>query len=1137
MNGMESLRQIAEQLPQPLWGRWERKEQLASGTDCIMYRLESKRMNRTETAVLKIVPLTASRTYYNDEQKQAQITRAKERTEQESDMMYQMQDCPNIVTYQDEELQPLTKDGQLEGYAYLIRMEQLDCLTDLIRSRKYDLTESNVRKLAADIAQALDYAHSLGIMHRGIQPDKIFISSKGIAKLGGFRIPTRTGVIRAIQDSDAYIAPEIVYAKGAAAFTPQADIYSLGVCLYQLMNGMYLPFEMECDLDEAWELRMNGEPFPQLGSVSPDFAAVIRKACAFDPAERYQSAADMAGDLIFRRKPAQSADTGRESEEEAGLPEPAASEPVTKRAAFFAAEDELTEPEMIAEPEPEAIAEPEPETIAEPEPEAVAEPEPEAVAEPEPEAVAEPEPEAVAEPEPEAVAEPEPEMIAEPEPEAVAEPQRPAVPRTAEEIRAEQEAERAVFVMPQFTETLEDISMQMRWERSRVPDSLPQNPDEKPAPLPEAESTEKFEIKGSTLMHYHGRDERVTVPEGITRIGKSAFAGNRTIRAVQLPDSLQRIEEHAFSSCTSLEEVRFPSALRSINNEAFRGCISLKAAHFSGSLSQIGASAFSGCRSMNTVVLDCPLETIGYDAFYDCSRLTEIAVGKQSYAFRSIDGVLFDYDGKHLLLYPAGRQDPDYILPESTCTIGDSAFSGCDYLERVKLSDNVRQIGSSAFRNCMRLREIIFPENLETIKNCAFQNCVSLTRARLPHWMAYIGAYAFSGCRQLAEVQLPAKLTELCMGIFEYCASLTQLKLTEGIVKIGEKAFLSSGLTELFVPYSVSTVEHRAFACCPSLRYIFLSARIYQIASDAFEKHSSSLTVYGILNSRVADYAEENKLRFEPMFALSGGSGSQVLHKYYGVFRDISLPPEVNVISGHAFQDCKSLHSIVLPSGIGEIGEEAFRGCANLEYVSMTNLVVQIGPNAFTDCESLRELKIVDMSQSYPPKVQRKIHRNFYRVLKEIRPESAEKYAKKYNAGTRNSLFDIGFTRQAEKEMQEHVAQLADEYENTVLLQALLALIRSEMEKSERKFIQIELFGDCMITTGVMAGKTAIRRFMYRDLDAGVRLLPNANHMQACAEAIIRELGGIYGLAPIQNKDSVLIQPVLTSPRPAKSNA
>ncbi len=39
MNGMESLRQIAEQLPQPLWGRWERREQLASGTDCIMYRL------------------------------------------------------------------------------------------------------------------------------------------------------------------------------------------------------------------------------------------------------------------------------------------------------------------------------------------------------------------------------------------------------------------------------------------------------------------------------------------------------------------------------------------------------------------------------------------------------------------------------------------------------------------------------------------------------------------------------------------------------------------------------------------------------------------------------------------------------------------------------------------------------------------------------------------------------------------------------------------------------------------------------------------------------------------------------------------------------------------------------------------
>ncbi len=96
--------------------------------------------------------------------------------------------------------------------------------------------------------------------------------------------------------------------------------------------------------------------------------------------------------------------------------------------------------------------------------------------------------------------------------------------------------------MPQFTETLEDISMQMRWERSRVPDSLPLDPDETPAPLPEAESTEEFEVKGSTLMRYHGRDERVTVPEGITRIGKSAFAGNRTIRDIFLAAGLNQIE-------------------------------------------------------------------------------------------------------------------------------------------------------------------------------------------------------------------------------------------------------------------------------------------------------------------------------------------------------------------------------------------------------------------------------------------------------------------------------------------------------------------------------------------------------------------------------------------------------------------
>ncbi|MBP0967468.1 MAG: leucine-rich repeat protein, partial [Oscillospiraceae bacterium] len=819
MIGMESLKQIAEQLPQPLWGRWERKEQLASAPDCLTYRLESRRMNRTESAVLKIIPLTASRAYFNDEQKQAQIVKAKERTERESDLLFRMQECPNIVTYQDEALKELKADGQLEGYAYLIRMEQLDCLTDRIRSHSYDLTEANVRALAMDLAKALAYAHAQGIMHRNIQPDKIFLSGSGTAKLGGFRVPNRTGARRPMQDSDAYTAPEIVYAKSADEFTPQADIYALGVCLYQLMNEMYLPFEKECDPDEAWDMRMNGEPFAMPENTSPAFCTIIRKCCAFDPAERYQSAEQLIEDLIIRKMPAQTANTSRESEEEAGLREPAKAEPVRKRAAFFAVHNENAEPESVKtaepvteqkpvaeavtaqEPEAEAVTAQEPEaeavTAQEPEAEAVTEqapeaeavteqkPEAEAVTEQEPEAEAvtaqepeaeavtaqepeaeavtaqEPEAEAVTAQEPEAEAvtaqEPEAEAITaqEPEAEAVTEQeteaevvteQEPgaeaaaeqtpeteaepaaqqnltkaqAIPRTPEQIHAEQAAERASFVMPQFTETLQELSEQMQWNQRPASDRRSQR-----AEAPAAER-EEMEIEGTVLVHYNGSEERVRVPAGITRIGNGAFAGNRNLRAVYLPDGLLRLEEQAFSSCRLLEEVRFPDSLRCINNEAFRGCIALRAVRLRGSLTQIGTSAFSGCRSMTAVTLDCPIEKIGYDAFYDCSSLTEINVSEGSFAFRSTDGILFDYDGKHLLLYPAGRLAADYIVPENVYSIGDSAFCGCDHLERVKLTRNVKLIGSSAFRNCMKLREVIFPENLETIKNCAFQNCTSL---------------------------------------------------------------------------------------------------------------------------------------------------------------------------------------------------------------------------------------------------------------------------------------------------------------------------------------------------------------------------------------------------------------------------
>ena len=1164
MTNTEFIDRIMQSLASPLWGKWEIRDRLMSGADSAVFRLEARRMNRIETSALKVMPIVADGTFFCEEQQQAKLAAEKERAELESDLLYQMQDCPYIVTYQDEDLQPVQEDGKLLGFAYLVRMELPDRLTDRILAGQFDFSEPSVIRLAGDLAAALDCAHSRGVTHRNIHPDHIYISPNGTAKLGDFHIPKRAGVIRAFAESEMYIAPEVFASKTAAEFQPQADIYSLGICLYQLMNGMYLPFEREFGADEAWEKRMGGETFPLPRNASADFGAVILKACASDAAERYQSAAELKEALLFRGRQSRSAgiaakaEDGAETDEpdpaESGEPEsdelPDPEEPDAAELRFLnlpdddesadgepaeeeSTDEEPTEEEPVeeepAEEEP-ADEEPADEEPAEEEP---AEEEP-ADEEPADEEPAEEEP-AEEEPADEKPAEEEPadEEPADEEP-ADEEPadEEPADEESADEEPAEEEPvdeepadeepaeEEPVDEEPAdeepAAEKTEDGEQKISLAEqisSRIPSDMEQDPD-------------NFELLGTMLKQYHGKAARIALPNGITEIGSGAFADCDFLHEIVLSEGITRIGERSFAGCTALSRVVFPRSLRMVGNEAFKDCAALRDAKFRGDLAQLGVGAFSGCSTLEAVVFDCPISKIGYDAFYGCSSLTEFSVSSESYSYKSVGGVLFDYDGKHLVRYPAGKPDREYTVPEGVVTILDGAFYGCTKLERVTLSKDVKLIGSSAFRSCAALKTVSLPENLETIKNSAFQGCKSLVRAELPAYVAYIGAYAFSHCTKLSAVILPPKLTELCLGVFEACSSLSTAVLPESIIKIGEKAFMRSGLTELFVPYSTTRIEKQSFAECGKLHYIFLSGRVNQIAANAFESCSPALTVFGMTGTAAEEFAEKRQIKFERMFSLDtgAGAGAYTLRKYYGSFSFITLPPDVNVIGEEAFIDCRSLRRIVIPSNVGEIGASAFARCANLEAVSLTNLVMRIGEHAFDGCAALKQFQVVDMSQSFPLKVQRKIHRNFYKVLKEIQPESAEAYAEKYSVTQKSSFLDMPSSRTLKKETQEHVRRLAVEYEETEFISSLYGKIQEEMRKSERMLSNIELFSDCAVTTGIMSGQPAKHKFLYRDLDAGVRMLPNVNHMLACATVIVSMLGGAYCLSPMQGRDSAQIR-------------
>jgi eukaryotic-like serine/threonine-protein kinase len=151
--------------------------------------------------------------------------------------------------------------------------------------------------IAVQVADALDHAHGRGVIHRDVKPGNILIDESGHAKLADFGIAAtmdeqaRTTVTGEVLGTIAYLAPERLAAHPA---TPAADLYALGVVLYQMVTGR-LPFEAGSPEAMAEAHRSLVPKAPgSLVPVPPDLERIILRAVANEPGERFRSAGEFA---------------------------------------------------------------------------------------------------------------------------------------------------------------------------------------------------------------------------------------------------------------------------------------------------------------------------------------------------------------------------------------------------------------------------------------------------------------------------------------------------------------------------------------------------------------------------------------------------------------------------------------------------------------------------------------------------------------------------------------------------------------------------------------------------------------------------------------------------------------------------
>ncbi|MGC9358654.1 MAG: protein kinase domain-containing protein, partial [Anaerolineae bacterium] len=188
--------------------------------------------------------------------------------------------------------------GRYEGGHYMVMeyVEGTDLRAEMDRRWQEGraFTPEEIMSLAEQVASALDYAHSEGVIHRDVKPSNVLLNTRGDAILGDFGLAMLRDRLSQATLGHAFGTPEYVapeQAMDSRAATPQSDIYSLGGILYEMTTGQ-LPFEADSAISLALK-HINEEPKPLREHVSdlpPAVETVILKSLAKDPGKRYATA-------------------------------------------------------------------------------------------------------------------------------------------------------------------------------------------------------------------------------------------------------------------------------------------------------------------------------------------------------------------------------------------------------------------------------------------------------------------------------------------------------------------------------------------------------------------------------------------------------------------------------------------------------------------------------------------------------------------------------------------------------------------------------------------------------------------------------------------------------------------------------
>lgn len=373
---------------------------------------------------------------------------------------------------------------------------------------------------------------------------------------------------------------------------------------------------------------------------------------------------------------------------------------------------------------------------------------------------------------------------------------------------------------------------------------------------------------------FSGQDEmtKVSIPKGLTVIGKSAFSLCRIITTITIPDSVTKIDDSAFSACNELSNIDIPSSVVSIGKNAFSGTAWLTARRAENPLVMVNGMLVDGSSLTGEVIIPDGIKTIPKEFLANCNKITSV------------------------------------IIPDSVTSIESGAFKGCSELTNITIGNNVTSIGDEAFYECKKLTNVVIPNSVTSIGKKAFYYCTSFTNITIPNSVTSIGESAFYWCEKVSDLSIGSGVTIINDSAFDALYKLQHITVDDNNLnyKSIDDILYSKDESTIFlcpqqktgsvvIPDSVTNIES-AFYGCGKLTDITIGKGITEIGRDAFT-HCSGLT-----NITIPDNVTKIKMN-----AFS--------YCYY--LNSVIIGENVTAIEYNAFYDCNKLTSVIFKNTDG----------------------------------------------------------------------------------------------------------------------------------------------------------------------------------------------------------------------------